>query len=59
MKKTLILCLLAFCFASAAKMNFAVFPCIGDYDKKELNRLRDKIEEVTRNTLPIADFTLI
>jgi len=59
MKKTLILCLLAFCFANAARQSFVVLPCIGDFDVKGLERLRDKVEEVTRNTLPQTDYRLI
>jgi len=59
MKKTLILCLLALGFASAARQSLAVLPCIGSFDANGLERLRDKVEEVTRNTLPQADYRLI
>jgi len=59
MKKVLILCLFAFCFASAAKKSLAVMPCVGDFDAKGLERLRNKIEEVTRAVLPSADFRMI
>jgi len=59
MKKTLILCLLSFCFASAARQSLVVLPCIGSFDVNGLERLRDKVEEVTRNTLPQADYRLI
>jgi len=59
LKKTLILCLLAFCFANAAKKSLAVMPCIGDFDVKGLERLRDKVEEVARDVLPSANFRLI
>jgi len=59
MKKILILCLFAFCFASAARQSFVVLPCIGSFDVNGLERLRDKVEEVTRNTLPQADYRLI
>ncbi|MDR2584453.1 MAG: hypothetical protein LBC75_13325 [Fibromonadaceae bacterium] len=59
MKKILILCLLAFGFASSARQSFVVLPCIGSFDVNGLERLRDKMEEVTRNTLPQADYRLI
>jgi len=59
MKKTLILCLLSFCFAFAARQSLVVLPCIGSFDAIGLERLRDKVEEVTRNTLPQADYRLI
>jgi len=59
MRKILILCLLSFCLANAAKRSLAVMPCIGDFDVKGLERLRDKLEEVTREVLPSADFRLI
>jgi uncharacterized protein (TIGR02145 family) len=59
LKKVLILCLFAFCFASAAKKSLAVMPCVGDFDAKGLERLRNKIEEVTRAVLPSADFRMI
>ena len=59
MRKTLILCLIFFCFASAAKQSLVVLPCIGSFDVNGLERLRDKMEEVTRNTLPKADYRLI
>jgi len=36
-----------------------VLPCIGSFDVNGLERLRDKMEEVTRNTLPKADYRLI
>jgi len=58
-RKTLILCLIFFCFASAAKQSLVVLPCIGSFDVNGLERLRDKMEEVTRNTLPKADYRLI
>jgi len=47
LKKTLILCLLAFCFASAVEKSLAVMPCTsGDFPQKDLENLRDKLEEV-------------
>jgi len=59
MRKILILCLLSFCFANAAKQSLAVMPCIGNFEVEGLERLRDKLEEVTREVLPSADFRLI
>jgi len=59
MRKTLILCLIAFCFADAARQSLVVLPCIGSFDANGLERLRDKVEEVTRNTLPQTDYRLI
>jgi outer membrane protein OmpA-like peptidoglycan-associated protein len=59
LRKTLVLCLLAFCLASAAKKSLAVLPCIGDFDPKELERLRNKVEEVARDVLPPDGFRLI
>ncbi|MDR2583469.1 MAG: PEGA domain-containing protein [Fibromonadaceae bacterium] len=59
MKKTLVLCLITFCFAFAAKQSIVVLPCTGDFNAKELERLRDKVEEVTRNVLPSSDFRVI
>jgi len=59
MRNILVLCLFAFCFANAAKRSLAVMPCIGDFDAKGLERLRDKLEEVARDVLPSADFRLI
>ncbi|GBU26449.1 hypothetical protein R83H12_03146 [Fibrobacteria bacterium R8-3-H12] len=54
MKKVLILCLLAACFAMAAKKNVAVFPCFGNLNDKELKQLRFKIEEIGSNILSQA-----
>jgi len=59
MKNILIFSLFAFCFASAARQSFVVLPCIGSFDVNGLERLRDKVEEVSRNTLPQADYRLI
>jgi hypothetical protein len=59
MKNILVFCLFAFCFAFGARQSFVVLPCIGDFDVNGLGRLRDKVEEVTRNTLPQADYRLI
>jgi len=59
MRKVLILCLLSFCFAFAARQSLVVLPCIGGFDANGLERLRDKVEEVTRNTLPQSDYRLI
>jgi len=58
-KKTLISILLALCFANAARQSLVVLPCIGSFDADGLQRLRDKVEEVARNTLPSSDFRLI
>jgi len=58
-QKVLILCLLTFCFANAAKQSLAVMPCIGNFEPEGLERLRDKLEEVARDVLPFNDFRLI
>jgi len=46
LKHILIFCLLAFGFASAAEKSLAIMPCMGDFDQKGLENLRDKLEEV-------------
>lgn len=56
MRNVLILCLFAFCFASAAKKSIAVFPCKGDYDAKALLFLREKLEGVIIDVLPDKDY---
>jgi len=58
-RKILVLCLLSFCLSNAAKQSLAVMPCIGNFEVEGLERLRDKLEEVTREALPSADFRLI
>jgi len=55
MKKILILCLLAACFAMAAKKNVAVFPCWGDLDDGELRKLQFKIQEIGQEVLSKSD----
>jgi len=59
MKLFPLLCLLFFGFASAAKQSLAVMPCIGNFDVEGLVQLRDKLEEVARDVLPVSDFRLI
>jgi len=58
MRKVLILCLFAFCFAFAEKQRFIVLDCITNYDSENLESLRNKVEEVARKTLPVNDFIL-
>jgi hypothetical protein len=60
LKRILIFCLFAVCLATAQKkQSIAVLPCIGDFDAKGLERLRNKVEELARDVLPANDFRLI
>ena len=59
MKKTLILCLLAFCFASAAKKELAIFNCTGNYDYDGRQELRKRLQEIVREELPSNDYTIV
>jgi len=60
MKKTLILCLLVFCFAFAKEQkSVAVLHCKGDYNEKSLLDLKDKVQEAVRKTLPVDDYKIM
>jgi len=57
MKKTLILCLLAICLASAATKDIAIVNCTGSYDKRQ--ELRDRMLQIIRDALPADGYTII